>query len=227
VVFPETHIPAFPLWSAVSAPIDNHGFFTKLAQESILVNGNEMKTLQQACAQSKIFAHIGFNERSPASVGCLWNSSVLISDQGHILNHHRKLVPTFYEKLTWSPGDGAGLQVVDTARLGKVGGLICGENTNPLARWSLMAQGEQLHVSTWPAVWPTRRFAAAGKQYDNLAANRTRTAAHCFEAKCFAVLCSGYMDAEMRSTRSWHRAAKFEADHSPRRRHCRTCAVRR
>jgi nitrilase len=76
-----------------------------------------------------------------------------------------------------------------------------------------MAQGEQLHISTWPAVWPTRRPAAATttttttkssqdapqpKQYNNLAANRTRTAAHCFEAKCFGVMCAGYMDKAMR-----------------------------
>ena len=135
---------------------------------------------------------------------------MLISDQGEILNHHRKIVPTFYEKLVWSPGDGAGLKVVETERIGKVGSLICGENTNPLARWSLMAQGEQLHISSWPPVWPTKRTAAksagsegasasaGGKQYDNVAANRTRSAAHCFEAKCFGVLCSSFMDKAMR-----------------------------
>ena len=66
-----------------------------------------------------------------------------------------------------------------------------------------MAQGEQIHVTTWPPVWPTKRAPApgtrtAGKPYDNLAANRTRTAAHCFEAKSFGVMCSGYMDREMR-----------------------------
>ncbi|KAF2213652.1 hypothetical protein CERZMDRAFT_111286 [Cercospora zeae-maydis SCOH1-5] len=207
VVFPETHIPAFPLWSAVSAPIDTHHFFHKLCSQSLLLTGPEILSLRQTCASSKIFAHIGFNERSPASVGSIYNSSVLISDQGEIVNHHRKLVPTWFEKLTWANGDGAGLRVVDSKRIGKVGGLICGENTNPLARWTLMAQGEQLHISTWPAVWPSRRPKStdapageegAGKQYDNVAANRTRTAAHCFEAKCFGVLCSGFMDKAMR-----------------------------
>jgi len=183
------------------------------------MDGKEMRTLQQACAQNHIFAHVGFNERAPHSVGCLWNSSVLISDEGKILNHHRKLVPTFYEKLIWSPGDGSGLKVADTKRCGKIGSLICGENTNPLARWTLMAQGEQLHITTWPAVWPTRRTAvksasaegasaeSEGKQYDNVAANRTRTAAHCFEAKCFGVLCSGFMDKEMRDAIVRHTAS--------------------
>lgn len=181
-----------------------------------------MRTLQQTCAQHRIFAHIGFNERSHHSVGCIWNASVLISDTGVILNHHRKLMPTFYEKLVWSPGDGAGLKVVETGRCGKLGSLICGENTNPLARWSLMAQGEQLHISSWPPAWPTRRTAtksagaegasttAGGKQYDNIAANRTRAAAHCFEAKCFGVLCSGFMDKPMRDALVKHTPSAAE-----------------
>ncbi|KAF7190937.1 Nitrilase [Pseudocercospora fuligena] len=210
VAFPEVHIPGYPLWAAVAAPIDNHNLFGRLAEQSLLINGKEMRTLQQACAQSRIFAHIGFNERSPVSVGCLWNSSVLISDEGKILCHHRKLMPTFYEKLTWSPGDGAGLKVVDTGRCGKVGGLICGENTNPLARWSLMAQGEQLHITSWPAVWPTRRLTGGGKQYDNLAANRTRTSAQCFEGKVFGVMCSGFMDKDMKDTIIKHSPSSAE-----------------
>lgn len=116
-------------------------------------------------------------------------------------------MPTFYEKLIWANGDGTGLKVVDTERCGKVGALLCGENTNPLARFSLMAQGEQLHITTWPPLWPTKRLtpksndsgtSQSSKQYDNLAANRTRTAAHCFEAKCFGVLCSGFMDKQMK-----------------------------
>jgi nitrilase len=84
-----------------------------------------------------------------------------------------------------------------------------------------MAQGEQLHISTWPAVWPTRRPAAATttvssqdapqpKQYNNLAANRTRTAAHCFEAKCFGVMCAGYMDKTMRDMIVSHASSAAE-----------------
>jgi nitrilase len=80
-----------------------------------------------------------------------------------------------------------------------------------------MAQGEQLHISTWPAVWPTRRLAStasagepATKQYDNIAANRTRTAAHCFEAKCFAIMCAGYMDKATRDTVIQHNPSAVE-----------------
>lgn len=125
---------------------------------------------------------------------------MLIGSNGDILNHHRKLQPTFFEKLTWSAGDGYGLKVVDT-KFGKIGGLICGENTNPLARFALMAQGEQIHISTWPAVWPTRALQVdnrkgKAKNYDNVAANRTRAAAHCFEAKCFGIINAAFLDEE-------------------------------
>lgn len=111
------------------------------------------------------------------------------------MNHRRKLVPTFYEKLVWASGDSAGLQVTDTP-IGRIGGLICGENTNPLARYSLIAQGEQIHISSWPALWPTRRPAEGGN--DNVAANRLRAGAHSFKAKAFGIICAGSMDEEMR-----------------------------
>lgn len=123
---------------------------------------------------------------------------MLIGSNGEILNHHRKLQATFFEKLTWSSGDGHGLRVSET-EYGKIGNLICGENTNPLARYALMAQGEQIHISTWPSVWPTRSLdpnviATKGKNYDNVAANRTRAAAHCFEAKCFGIINAAFLD---------------------------------
>jgi len=110
-------------------------------------------------------------------------------------------MPTFFEKLTWSPGDGYGLRVADTPN-GRVGALICGESTNPLARYSLMAQREQVHISSWPAIWPTRSLALSDggvevpRNYDNVLANRLRADAHCFEAKSYGVMCSGFLDRE-------------------------------
>jgi nitrilase len=196
VAFPESFIPAFPVWASLWAPIDNHDLFEKFAQESIYADGPEIAEIAAEAARSGVFVSLGFSERSHASVGCMWNSNVLIDDQGSIVNHHRKLVPTFYEKLVWAAGDGAGLQVVDTP-IGRIGGLICGENTNPLARYSLMAQGEQIHISSWPALWPTRRPATGGN-FNNVAANRLRAGAHSFEAKAFGIVSAGYMDAEMR-----------------------------
>ncbi|MET3694970.1 carbon-nitrogen hydrolase family protein [Methylobacterium goesingense] len=192
IAFPETFIPAFPVWAALSAPIDNHDLFARMAEQSVLVDGPEVARIRQAARAAGIFVSIGISERSPASVGCLWNANLLIGEDGTILNHHRKLMPTYYEKLVWAPGDGAGLKVVETG-IGRIGQLICGENTNPLARYALMAQGEQFHISSWPPVWPTRRPKGGGN-YDNLAANRLRASAHCFEAKAFGLVTAGVLD---------------------------------
>jgi aliphatic nitrilase len=196
IAFPETYVPAFPLWSAVQAPIHNHDWFRRLAASSIRCPGPELERVAAVARRCGIFVSLGFNEGTADSVGCLWNSNVLIGDDGAILNHHRKLVPTFFEKLTWANGDGAGLRVVET-RLGRIGALICGENTNPLARFALMAQGEQVHVSTYPPVWPTRDPRGGGN-YDLAGAIRIRAGAHSFEAKAFNIVASGFMDAAMR-----------------------------
>lgn len=196
VVFPEAYIPAFPVWSSLQAPIYNHDFFRQLAANSMRCPGPEMVRIASAARRAGVFVSLGFNEISPVSVGCIWNANVLIGDDGSILNHRRKLVPTFYEKLTWANGDGAGLCVAET-RLGRIGVLICGENTNPLARYALIAQGEQVHVSTYPAVWPTRDPKGGGN-YDLAGAIRIRAAAHSFEGKVFNIVASGFMDTKMR-----------------------------
>ena len=196
IAFPETYIPAFPLWSALRAPIHNHDLFKRLAAASIRVPGPEVATICAAARDGGIFVSMGINEGTDASVGCIWNANLLIGEDGSVLNHHRKLVPTFYEKLTWANGDGSGLRVVETP-LGRIGMLICGENTNPLARFTLMAQGEQVHVSTYPPAWPTRDPKAGGN-YDLAGAIRIRAGAHAFEAKCFNVVASGFMDKPMR-----------------------------
>jgi aliphatic nitrilase len=196
IAFPETYVPAFPLWSALQAPIYGHDWFRRLAASAMRCPGPDLDRIAGAARRTGLFVSLGFNEGTADSVGCLWNAHVLIGDDGRILNHHRKLVPTFWEKLTWANGDGAGLRVSDT-RLGRIGALICGENTNPLARYALMAQGEQIHVSTYPPVWPTRDPRQGGN-YDLAQAIRIRAGAHAFEAKAFNIVASGFMDRAMR-----------------------------
>jgi nitrilase len=196
VAFPETYIPAFPVWSALQSPLGSHEWFRRLAANTLRCPGPELERIGRVARRCRIFVSLGFNEGTADSVGCIWNANVLIGDDGTLLNHHRKLVPTFWEKLTWANGDGAGLRVCDT-RLGRIGMLICGENTNPLARFALMAQGEQVHVASYPAVWPTRDPRGGGN-YDLAGAIRIRAGAHAFEAKAFTVVVSGFMDAAMR-----------------------------
>jgi len=196
IAFPETYVPAFPVWSSLRSPIHNHDLFCRLAENSMLVPGPELDGVRAAAREHGMLVSLGFNERSPVSVGCIFNSNVLIDADGSILNHHRKIVPTFYEKLSWAAGDGAGLRVCDTV-CGKVGMLICGENTNPLARYTMMAQGEQVHIASYPPVWPTHDPDQASN-YDLAAAIKLRAGAHSFEAKAFTIVASSFMDRPMR-----------------------------
>lgn len=198
IAFPEAFVPAFPIWCAVRAPLYNHHFFRALAASAMKVNGPELARLCSIARKCGVIISMGFNEASEASVGCIWNSNVLIDADGRIINHHRKLVPTFWEKLVWANGDGAGLRVCDTA-LGKIGMLICGENTNPLARFALMAQGEQVHISSFPPVWPANDPSEEG-HYDVAEAIRIRVGNHSFEGKLFNIVAASYMDARMRNS---------------------------
>src|ERR1700752_2451610 len=173
VAFPESFIPGFPAWAGLQAPILSHDFFQAFASQSLRLDGPEIAKIRMAARAHDVVVSLGFTEGTPASVGCLWNSNILIGNDGAILNHHRKLVPTFYEKLVWANGDGSGLAVTPT-RLGRLGMLICGENTNPLARYTLMAQGEQVHIASYPPLWPTKD-PRRGKNYDLAAGIRIRS----------------------------------------------------
>jgi nitrilase len=196
VVFPESFIPGFPIWAALQAPIRSHEFFRALACQSLRLDGPEIEKLCMAARRHGIVVSIGITEGTDASVGCLWNTNLLIGSDGTILNHHRKLVPTFFEKLVWANGDGRGLRVVAT-EIGRLGMLICGENTNPLARFALMAQGEQVHMSSYPPIWPTRPASEAGG-YNLRRAIEIRAGSHAFEAKVFNVVASGCLDLSIR-----------------------------
>jgi aliphatic nitrilase len=196
VAFPESFLPGFPVWAAVEAPIRTHELFKRLAASAVEIDGPELARVCQVARRNGIFVSIGFTEGTRISVGCLWNSNALIGADGAVLNHHRKLVPTFYEKLIWANGDGRGLRVSDT-ELGRIGMLICGENTNPLARFALMAQGEQVHISSYPPAWPTRPPEGPGN-YDLAQAIRIRAGAHAFEAKAFNLVASSCIDRTLR-----------------------------
>ncbi|KAK6201161.1 aliphatic nitrilase [Scheffersomyces amazonensis] len=196
IVFPETYVSAFPLWGACKAPIDNHHLFKRLVESSIYVDGPEILNIQALCKKLEVVVLLGFNERSRVSVGCLWNSYVLVDENGNIGAHHRKLVPTFFEKLSWANGDGSGLTVIDS-KYGKIGALICGENTNSLARFTLLSQGEQIHISIWPPAADMHRPSTSKKSFDNSIANKIRCGIQCIEGKCFGILCSSFVDEAM------------------------------
>ncbi|HZB84681.1 MAG TPA: carbon-nitrogen hydrolase family protein [Rubrobacteraceae bacterium] len=194
VVFSESFIPAFPVWNLIHPPIDQHDFTRRLFDNAMTMPSPQFDKLAQIARSNGVFLSVGITEKGNVSMGAMWNTNLLFDRQGRLLNRHRKLVPTWAEKLTWANGDASQLSVVDT-EIGRLGTLICGENTNTLARFALLAQGEQVHVSTYPPVWPFQR-PDTEDAYDLTEAVRLRAAAHSFEGKIFNIVSSGLLDED-------------------------------
>ncbi|PXW44327.1 aliphatic nitrilase [Klebsiella oxytoca] len=190
VAFPEVFIAGYPYWSWVMNPVEGSPWFEKLCRSAIEVPGPEIRKIAQAAARHKVNVVIGVNERHPQSIATLYNTLVTINDEGKIIGRHRKLVPTWAEKLTWANGDASSLRVHKTS-IGPLGALACGENTNTLARFSLLAQGELVHVASYIAL------PVAPKDYDMAEAIRLRASAHCFEGKVFTVIACSTVSEEI------------------------------
>jgi predicted amidohydrolase len=193
VVFGESFIPAFPVWNLIYAPMDQHQFYRRLFDNALEVPGAQTRKLGEIAKNHGIILSVGVTEKAPQTMGTLWNTNLLFDRDGTLLNRHRKLVPTWAEKLSWANGDAKDLRPVQT-HVGRIGTLLCGENTNTLARFALLAQGEQIHIATYPPAWPFYR--PAGPRSYNLGdAIRLRSAAHAFEGKVFNVVASCALDA--------------------------------
>ncbi|MEO8808269.1 MAG: carbon-nitrogen hydrolase family protein [Burkholderiaceae bacterium] len=198
VAFPEVFVAGYPYWNWVMNPVEGSPWFEKLCKSAIEIPGPEIRKIAQAAQRHRINVVVGVNERSRYGVGTLYNTLVTISDDGRILGRHRKLVPTWAEKLTWANGDASALRVHDTS-IGPLGSLACGENTNTLARFSLLAQGELVHVASYIAL------PVAPPDYDMAEAIRLRAAAHSFEGKVFTVVaCSTVSDEIIEAMSATH-----------------------
>ena len=196
VAFPEVFVPGYPYWNWITDPVTGSAWFKKLSMASITVPGPEVDTLCSAARAHGIHVVIGVNERSPVSWGAIYNTLLFIGPDGRLIGKHRKLVPTWAEKLTWTGGDGSSLKVYDTA-IGPLGGLACGENTNTLARFSLLAQGELLHVASYISL------PVAPPDYDMAEAIKLRAMAHSFEGKVYTVVsCSTVSEEIIRAMES-------------------------
>ena len=173
----ETWLPGYPAWLDVApgAALWDHAptkrVYAQLVKNSVALDGPEMRRLRQLAKALGVVLLLGINERVPRGPGngSLYNSIVTIDADGELVNHHRKLRPTFSERMIWAPGDGAGLGAVDTAA-GRVGGLICWEHWMPLARQAMHVSGQQIHAALWPMVKEShqiasRHYAFEGRSY--------------------------------------------------------------
>ena len=185
VVFPETWLPGYPAWLDVCRDVavwdhqPTKRIYAQLMENSIAVPSRETEALAEAARVNNLTLVIGVHERvnEGAGRGTLYNSILTFGPTGGLLNDHRKLVPTFNERLIWAQGDGGGLRVTETP-VGRVGGLICWEHWMPLARQALHVAGEDIHVSLWPSV--KEMYQVASRHY-------------AFEGRCFVVAAGGIM----------------------------------
>ncbi|MYE26022.1 MAG: carbon-nitrogen hydrolase family protein [Chloroflexi bacterium] len=165
--FGETFFPGYPAWLdyALDYARWDHPptkqLYARLVANSMTIDGPEMRKLQEAARDNEVVLVLGINERVSCGRGnrSLYNSIVTIDADGVIVNHHRKLRPTYTEQLVWAPGDGAGLSAVDTAA-GRVGGLICWEHWMPHARQAMHISNEAIHIALWPAVKESHQIAS-------------------------------------------------------------------
>lgn len=190
VAFPEVFVAGYPYWSWIGNPIEGSPWFEKLVRSAIEIPGPEITKIAQAAARHRINVVVGVNERSSKGIGTIYNTLVTLSDEGRILGRHRKLVPTWAEKLTWAPGDASALRVHNTS-IGPLGSLACGENTNTLARFALIAEGELVHVASYISL------PVAPPEYDMAEAIKVRAAAHSFEGKLFTVVSCSTVSEEI------------------------------
>ena len=150
VVFPEAFIPGYPAWMWRLRPGEDMRLTEKLHAQlranSVDVAGEDLSPLRDAAREEKVAVVCGLHERDEFSGGTLYNTVVVIGDNGALLNRHRKLMPTNPERMVWGMGDASGLKAVDTP-CGRVGALICWESYMPLVRYALYAQGVDVYVA--------------------------------------------------------------------------------
>lgn len=174
IVFPETWLPGYPVWldAAPGAALWDHAparaLFRHMLESSPAIDDAAIVALRSAAVEAGSYLVMGLQEREG---GTLYNSMLFIDPAKGEFSVHRKLVPTYTERLVWGRGDGSMLEVMPTP-FGALGGLICWEHWMPLARAAMHARGEALHVAQWP--WAKELHQVASRHY-------------AFEGSCFVI----------------------------------------
>lgn len=192
--FPECFIAGFPYWYKwhVATSKEAYEFYKEFFKNSVVIPSDATNKLCEAAKEANSCVVIGLNEKEKDRMGTVYNTQLFIDRTGNIIGKHRKIMPTFYERLVHAGGDGSTLQAFDT-HFGKIGGLICGENTNSLARYTLLAKGELIHVASWPA-YPTLEDQSRHEAID------VRCRCHAWEGKIFVISSTNVFDQKQIDT---------------------------
>ncbi len=180
IVFPETFVPYYPYFSFVRPPVQSGADHLRLYEQAVVVPGPVTHAIAERARQHGMVVVLGVNERDH---GSLYNTQLIFDADGRLAVKRRKLTPTFHERMIWGQGDASGLKVADTA-IGKVGALACWEHYNPLARYALMTQHEEIHCSQFPGSLVGPIFA------DQIEVTIRH---HALESGCFVVNATGWL----------------------------------
>ncbi|ASJ73766.1 Nit6803 family nitrilase [Granulosicoccus antarcticus] len=186
IVFPETFLPYYPYFSFIEPAVSIGKKHLALYEQSVVVPGPETEVLARAARQHGMVVVAGINEREH---GTLYNTQLVFDADGTLVLKRRKITPTYHERMIWGQGDGSGLKVVPT-QVGRVGALACWEHFNPLARFALMTQHEQIHVAQFP-----------GSMVGEIFADQMEVAIrqHALEAASFVINSTGWLTDEQKS----------------------------
>jgi nitrilase len=186
--FPETVVPYYPYFSAVQTPLQLLGGteHLRLLDQSVTVPSPATDAIGEACRQAGVVVSIGVNERDGATI---YNTQLLFDADGTLIQRRRKITPTHFERMIWGQGDGSGLCVVDS-KVGRIGQLACFEHNNPLARYAMIADGEQIHSAMYPG-------SAFGEGFAQRMEINIRQ--HALESGCFVVNATAWLDADQQA----------------------------
>jgi len=180
VVFPETVIPYYPYFSFIKPPALIGAEHLLLVEQSVQVPSPTTDAIAQAARRAGAVVVIGVNERDH---GTLYNTQLVFDADGRLVLSRRKITPTYHERMIWGQGDGSGLRAVDT-QVGRIGALACWEHYNPLARYALMADHEEIHAAMFPG-------SLVGDIFREQIEVTIRH--HALESGCFVVNATGFL----------------------------------
>jgi aliphatic nitrilase len=183
VVFPETFVPYYPYFSFVQPAVQMGPAHLKLYDWAVTVPGPVTHAVSEAARRAGTVVVLGINERDH---GSLYNTQLVFNEEGQIILKRRKITPTYHERMVWGQGDASGLKVVET-KIGRIGALACWEHYNPLARYALMTQHEEIHVAQFPGSMVGQIFA------DQMGVTIRH---HALESGCFVVNATGWLSDE-------------------------------
>src|SRR5215216_6402297 len=184
--FPETVVPYYPYFSFVQPAFAMGKEHQRLLEQSVTVPSAETRAIGEAAKDANMVVSIGVNERDGGSI---YNTQLLFDADGSLIQRRRKITPTYHERMIWGQGDGSGLRAVDSA-VGRIGQLACWEHYLPLARYALIADGEQIHSAMYP-----------GSIFGALFSEQTEANVrqHALESGAFVVSATAWLDPDQQA----------------------------